>query len=145
MDGWYYLHINGDLIYKPDTPGIAADIRESNFCKAMWAFDTTKRADAWKILVEGLAIGADKSRVDELAKKWGCDNNDAQNYADLLDIGLQIDGDQWCATPSWFENLQESVAGFGDTCLEALADLCKGLGFKGGKMWAPTFESLLKS
>lgn len=31
LDGWYYMHKNGDLIYKRDTAGMAADIRESDF------------------------------------------------------------------------------------------------------------------
>ena len=133
MDGWYYLHENGDLIYKRDLPGIAADIRESPFAKTLWSIDTSNRADAWRILVEALAIGANKNRIDDLAKKWGCNDNDAKHYAEYLNVTLQIDGNSWCATPSWFTNLQESPAGFGDTCLEALANLAKELGYKGGK------------
>jgi len=143
MDGWYYLHTNGDLIYKSDSPGMSADIRESSFARALWPINTKNRANAWQVLVEALAIGANKARVDELAKKWGCDNDDAMHYAEYLGVGLEMDGDKWCATTPGFINLQESPAGFGDTCLEALADLAKGLGFKGGKMWNATFKSLL--
>ena len=33
--GWYYLHTNGDLIYKRELGGTAADIRESDFAKQL--------------------------------------------------------------------------------------------------------------
>lgn len=34
-----------------------------------------------------------------------------------------MDGNQWCATFEDFINLQESPAGFGRTCMEALGNL----------------------
>lgn len=142
IGGWYYLHVNGDLIYKRDLPGTAADIRDSDLAKTLWPFDHSDRSGAWRIVVEGLSLGANKKRVEELAKLWGCDDIDAVNYSDYLKITLDVDGDSKCAKQPNFINLQESVAGFGDTYLEAMADLCKNLGFKGGKMWNHTFESL---
>jgi len=38
IEGYYYLHMNGDLIYKRETGDTAADIRESDFAVAMWPF-----------------------------------------------------------------------------------------------------------
>ncbi len=145
ITGWYYLHENGDLIYKHDLPGTAADIRESDFAKALWPLDQEDRASAWRILVEALALGANKDRVLELAEKWGCDDEDAQHFADMLGIELDVDGTSQCAKQPGFIDLMESTAGFGDTCLEAMADLCKGLGFKGGKMWNATLQDLCAS
>ena len=128
MDGWYYLHTNGDLIYKKELGGTHADIRESNFAKAIWPIDPSDRENAWRIVVESLAAGAKKERVTELAEKWGCNNEDAKVYAERIGVNLFLDGDQWCATRTDFTNLQESPAGFGDTCLEAMAKLCEALG-----------------
>lgn len=146
LTGWYYLHINKELIYKPETDGsTAADIRESNFCHSMWPIDPSDRAGAWSLLVEAKSLGANPERIKGLAEKWGCNDADAQKYADYLGLTLQMDGNKWCATPPWFTNLQESAAGFGDTCLDAMADLCKELGFTGGKMWNTTFETLLSN
>jgi hypothetical protein len=142
ISGFYYLHVNGDLIYKPGLDA-AADIRESDFARAMWPMDPEDRAGAWNIVVEGLALGANRHRVDELAAKWGCTNADALYYAEYLGFELVKDGTAWCARPLWFINPQESPAGFGDTCLEASAGLCKELGYKGSKMWNHTFKSLL--
>jgi hypothetical protein len=34
IEGWYYLHTNGDLIYKRELGETAADIRESSFARA---------------------------------------------------------------------------------------------------------------
>ena len=43
-----------------------------------------------------------------------------------------------------FKNLQESIVGFGNNTLEAMADLCKKLGYKPNKMWGASFKDLLK-
>ena len=143
IEGWYYLHTNGDLIFKKAYDGTAADIRESDFARAMWPMDPSNRANAWQILVEGNAAGANKQRIAELAAKWYCDDTDATHYANYLDFKLFKDGNQWCAAPSDFINLQESPCGFGDTALDAMAALCTELGYKPSKMWGNSFPGLL--
>lgn len=145
IEGWYYLHINGELIYKKELGGTAADIRESDFAVALWACDPTDRGTAWDCLVESLAAGAKKERVFELAEKWHCDDDDAQQYNELILGGrLFRDGSQWCATQGNFVNLQKSPAGFGDTALEALGDLCKNLGYKPSKTWGMHFSQMMQ-
>jgi hypothetical protein len=144
IEGWYYLHENGELIYKLELGGTAADIRDSDLARCMWPMDKADRMGAWNILVEGLALGARKSRVDELAEKWGCNDTDADNYASRLAIRLDMDGNKWCATGPGFTNLQEFPAGFGDTKLEAMAGLAKDMGVHSGKMWRVTFADMLK-
>lgn len=142
--GWYYLHTNGDLIYKREIGGTAADIRESDFARGLWPMDPEDRAGAWRICVEGLAAGANPARVKELASKWHCDEADAPNYAKHLNGDIFMDGNQWCAVGPGFRDLQQDHAGFGDTPVEAFADLCKTLGYKASKMWGHTFQSLLE-
>lgn len=142
--GWYYLHENGDLIYKRDLPGADADIRESPFAVMLWPIDPKDRSCAWQFLVEASAAGANKERVKELAEKWGCNDGDAQHYAAHIDAELFMDGNQWCATGGDFTDLQNSPAGFGDTALDALGALCKELGWKPQKMWGATFHDLVK-
>lgn len=141
--GWYYLHTNGDLIYKRELGGTAADIRESDFARAMWPLDPQDRETAWDIVIEASALGALPERIAKLSAQWQCDDEDADIYAQRRGVTLQMDGNQWCATGPGFTNLQESPAGFGDTKLQAMAELCKDLGYKGGKMWNATFKSLL--
>lgn len=144
IQGWYYLHTNGDLIYKPDMDGTeVADIRESNFARGLWAIDTEDRESFWSIVVESFAAGANEKRVQELAKKWQCDDEDAKVYAERIGAKLFKDGTSWCATKSDFKNLQESPAGFGEHAYEALGKLCKILGYTASKMWGPTFKALL--
>lgn len=145
MRFYYYLHENGDLICKQDFDSSqAADFRESPFVQHLWLIDPTDRETAWSLLVESLAIGASKERVEELARKWSCDDDDADVYADRIGLDLYRDGDAWCARRSHAINLQECPHGFGDTALEALADLCKQLGMRAQKMWGPTFKSLIE-
>jgi hypothetical protein len=144
MEGWYYLHENGDLIYKPEHGGTAADIRDSDFARGLWPMDPTDRAGAWRILVEGLAAGANAQRVKALADKWGCDDEDGMIYADRVGALIQKDGSQWMASRKDFVNVQESVVGFGASVYEALAELAKGLGYRPSKMWGATFPDLLK-
>lgn len=142
--GWYYLHQNGDLIYKADYDGVAADIRDSDFARGLWPIDPSDRAGAWSIVVEALAAGANKGRIAALASKWGCDNEDATTFADRVGCRVFLDGAAWCATRTDFSNPQDSPAGFGDTALDAMAALCKGLGYAPSKMWGTSFADLLK-
>jgi|GEM_PF-1143354 len=144
ITGWYYLHANGQLIYERELGDTAAEIRESEFARAMWPFDPSNREGAWTILIESLSLGADKARVFELAEKWECDDADAEAFANRMGITLAMDGDQVCASGPGFIDLAESDAGFGETKLEAMADLCKQLGLKPSKMWGATFSELLK-
>jgi hypothetical protein len=143
IEGYYYLHTNGDLIYKRELGGTAADIRESPFAKAMWPIDPTDRKNAWDILVEAWAAGGRQSRIQELADKWDCNNLDAEHYAEVVGCKIFLDGNAWCATRRDFVNLQESPAGFGHNALEAMAELVKELGYKPSKMWGAKFSDLL--
>ena len=145
IEGWYYLHTNGELIYKRELGGTAADIRESDFARAMWPLDTTDREGAWRILVESSALGANPARIQELADKWRCNSEDSENYAERIGCNLWLDGNMWCAALPSFVNLQESPTGFGDTELLAMADLAKTLGFRASKMWGASLKDLLQN
>lgn len=70
-DHHYYLHTNGDLIYKPYRPD------PSDFTKKIWSFDPAQRAHAWQIILEALALGADIVRVRMLCNKWNLTYNDS--------------------------------------------------------------------
>lgn len=142
-EGYYYLHTNNELIYKPNNESII-DIRESDFCVAAWPFIQIRK-QGWNILVEALSIGALPARISELADIWACDDTDAIFYAGQIGCILGQDGNMKTATREDFINLQESQCGFGVTYLEAMSDLCKKLGYTGGKLgWHNTFEMLLK-
>lgn len=143
MDGWYYLHENGDMIFKRDLDDTVADFRDSDFVKAFWPLDTTNRETAWRMLVEGLSAEAKRERVFELAQKWGCDDEDAAMYAEFIKARLTIDGNAWMASREDFIDLMQSPAGFGDTALEALAELCTELGYRPSNMWGNTFAMVL--
>lgn len=144
MEGWYYLHQNGDLIYKRELGETAADIRESPFAIGLWPVEPSDRGGAWSILIEALSAGAKKERIFELAEKWKCTNDDAKMYAERYGASLFMDGTAFCATRKDFMDLQESPAGFGGSYLEAMADLCRQLGYKPSKMWGNSFPNLLK-
>ncbi len=144
IEGWYYLHTNGALLYKRELGNTAADIRESSFARGLWPLDPSDREGAWRIVIESLAAGASRERVMEIAAKWKCDDEDADTYADHVGVLLSMDGDKWCATRVDFENLQVSPAGFGDTKLEAMAELCSNIGYVPSKMWGSGFIDLLQ-
>lgn len=144
INGWYYLHQNGDLIYKP-SPDAIVDIRESDFAVCSWPVDVSSRKLAWEMLVESLALGARESRISELAEKWNCDDEDADMFASAIGVDLEIDGNQSCAHRSDFVNLEESPAGFGESKLLAMADLARHLGIRGGHMWRSSFSDLVNN
>lgn len=135
IEGWYYLHTNGSMIYKRELGETVADLRESDFVRGIWPLNPTDRAGAWTICIEGLAAGADPMRIKELAEKWQCDDDDAGEYARRIGCLLARDGDQFMATRGDFGCLADSPAGFGITKLEAMAELAKALGYKPSKMW----------
>lgn len=144
ITGWYYLHANGELIYKRELDGtVVADIRESDFARALWSVDPSDREGAWRILVEGLAAGANLSCVQRLANKWKCNNEDAKIYADRVGVILKKDGEgRWCAAKGK-PGMLSVAEGKGDTALEAMADLALKLGYKPSKMWGASFRDLL--
>jgi hypothetical protein len=145
MDGWYYMHKNGALIYKRELGDTHADLRESDLVRGMWPFDSNDRETVWRIAVEAGAAGVAGARIRELADLWKLTDQDAQRYVETLGGELYMDGDQWCAVGPGFRDLQQDDAGFGTTALEALTELCKAVGYKPSKMWGDTFKSLLEA
>ncbi|OYL90026.1 hypothetical protein CI759_16965 [Shigella sonnei] len=144
INGWYYLHQNGDLIYK-SSPDAIVDIRDSDLAVCSWPVDVRSRKLAWEMLVEALALGARESRIFELAEKWNCNDEDADMFASVIGLVLEIDGNQWCAHRSDFVSLEESPAGFGESKLLAMADLARNLGIRGGHMWRSSFSDLVNN
>lgn len=156
IEGYYYLHTNGDLIYKRELDdGTVADLRESTFVRHFWPMDPQDRANAWRILVEASALDANPARIAQLAETWKCDDEDAEHYASHLGCRLYKGGDAWGvkridSMPSQEFSGEVPVGredqyGFGDTVLAALADLARKLGFKASKMWGASFPDLLKA
>ena len=130
--GYYYLHSEtGDLIFKPE--GFPPDA-SSPFVKKVWAVHYD-RGCAWIIAIEALALGANKTRVNELVERWGLTDTDAGVFATMAKLKLFRDGNEWCAAFSDFVNIQESQVGFGITALEALAGLSRQGLVIGRKLW----------
>lgn len=72
MIGYYYLHTNGSMIYK-NAFAVESDPNyfDSDFVKKYWRFNSESRRDAWTMVLEGLALGMDRTRARELVDKWG--------------------------------------------------------------------------
>lgn len=68
MIGYYYLHADGDLIFRSQRPD-----DDSSFVRAVWTINTANREDAWTVILEALSGGASLSRVGELVRRWRCD------------------------------------------------------------------------
>ena len=69
---YYYFHKNGSLIYKKFEPEL-----DSPFVVKVWEADLTNRMDAWRVVLESLALGANEERITELADKWKLGFDDA--------------------------------------------------------------------
>lgn len=127
MTGWYYLHTNGDLIFKRWEP----EVEPGGFVRKVWPVNTGYRADAWTVAIEALALGARRDRIDGLVKAWGLTNVDGRVYADRAGFTLDYDEDssRWRAYNRDIHTGPDRV-GSGATVLESLADLAR-LGFTG--------------
>lgn len=130
-NGWYYLHVNGDLIFKPDDPGREQDFRDSDMVRKYWPFDP-QRETAWRILIEAGALGAARSRIDELATHWRCNDTDAEEYAERAGLKLERAFGFFCyghrcgkvmATRRGLPVAAGGKVGLGDCALDALTDL----------------------
>ena len=75
MNEWYYLHTNGQLLYKRFEPE-----SDSPFVRRVWPVDPTDRSTAWRILLEAIGMVTDTRQIRELAAKWGCDAKDLVEY-----------------------------------------------------------------
>lgn len=76
--GFYYLHAEGDLIYKPITVVDSdPDYFKSSFVKKFWKMNFSYRVDAWQVVLEALALGCKVERARELAGKWGLTYDDS--------------------------------------------------------------------
>lgn len=139
MEGWYYLHTNGDLIYKGAAYTSRADFHESSFVRAYWPFTPDDRENAWTILVEALAAGARPARVLELAETWGCDDGDGLVYASRVGVLVERVGSvRWQAGTGHAANIGE-----GTSVLEALTELALKLGYRPAKTWGASFPNLV--
>lgn len=79
MKKWYYyLHTNGDLINKnPVVVDSDPQYFDSSFVEKVWMIDLEERGDAWKLVLESLALGARIERVKELVEKWNLTKEDS--------------------------------------------------------------------
>jgi hypothetical protein len=75
MTGTYYLHTNGDLIFKiiPPEP-------DSDFVVRVWPIDTDNRATAWTIILEAMVLGCRLERAKRLVEIWKCDKRDLVEF-----------------------------------------------------------------
>jgi hypothetical protein len=72
--GFYYLHTNGELIYKRFRPD------PSDFVRRIWEIEPSDRGNAWRILLEAAALGIRQDRLDELCRAWGITPVDLVEY-----------------------------------------------------------------
>lgn len=133
IKGYVCMKQNGDLDYIFKSKISEDDLINHNSIKMYWEYSHEDIADSWDILIEAIAVEANEKEIKMLSNAWGLDDKEAQTYAKLRKIKLFKDGNQWCATKSNFKDLQSSPSGFGDTCLDAIGELCKNLGFKVSK------------
>lgn len=75
--GWYYLHENGDVIYKRFEPEEEA----GGFVKKVWRVDLTNRSNAWTIVLEALGLGCNVERAKALCAKWSLTQEDFVQFA----------------------------------------------------------------
>ncbi len=76
--GYYYLHTNGDLIYK-NAYVVDSDPEyfTSPFVRKFWCIRTDNRSDAWTVILEALALGCNVDRAKELINEWGLNKQDS--------------------------------------------------------------------
>lgn len=85
---YYYLHVNGDLIHKPEMPGILQDFADSDLVRDYWLVDVTERGTGYVMLISAAKAGAKMGRVLDLAATWGMDGDDALKFCEVAEINV---------------------------------------------------------
>lgn len=80
---FYYLHTNGELIAKRFRP------EPSDFVRRVWVVKLDERESAYVMLVEAACLGANMSRVLDLAKQWGMDGADGLIFCERMGFDCQ--------------------------------------------------------
>lgn len=92
LDGYYYLHVNEDLIYKRYLDeGQVTDFESSSFVRAYWLLDTHDRGCAWIIAIEAAALGARFDKVEHLREHWKLTNEDGRKFCEVSGIELRVE------------------------------------------------------
>ena len=132
--GYYFLsHNNVQPLWIPYKDGVEESlrVRGRGTAYAFWPIDPANRLSAWTFLVESLAMGASNTFITDLAREWGCDNVDAQQYATLIGCELESPDllqDRWRAYPlSEKKHPEPRCYSQGDSGLKALAKLASRL------------------
>lgn len=96
-DGYYYLHTNGEVIYKPfiDLQQMD-DFEQSPFVKRYWIADHKDRTNAWIIAVEAAAYGAAEGAIERLKKGWGLTDEDGEKFLQHVRVlHGKLDSGEW--------------------------------------------------
>jgi hypothetical protein len=146
ISGWFYLRKDGTLVHTPDVQGIRGAILSMLVMPEIltfWPHDKRDRGTAWRILVEATAGGADRDQIQAMATRAGCDDNDGLTYAKRIGCKISKEGMYWKATRQDWVSREQSPTGYGATVLDAMADLCKSLGYQPSKILQQDFSKLL--
>ncbi len=138
-----YFSLNKDGSIASNDSSAVIDLRDDKDVLMIWPREDSGREWAWRFLIEAMTCGADKNKIIQIAEKWKCDDADAEIYAERIGVVLTIDELLKMAATKSFTNIQDSPCGFGETYLEAMANLCAALGYKPQKMWGATFADLV--
>ncbi len=114
---FYYLHTNGELIWKKFRPE-----SDSPFVRKIWTLRPDERESCYIILVEAACMGANMTRILELAKHWGCDGADGLTFCERMGFICQP---KECEAGNGFElwhkeDAPERTHGWGSSPLLAL-------------------------
>lgn len=119
---YYYLHENGDLIYKNPKAYSTEDFEESPFVKIYWIIDLENRLDAYHMLISASICGAKQDRIDDLKKKWGITDKDTQVYCDYVNIVYKETENGWIVYGGGLTKGEIKIYGRGNNLFSAVVD-----------------------
>jgi hypothetical protein len=129
--GYYYLHVDGKLLFKRELPGTREDLLESTFVTAFWPVDPSDRECAWRIILDSQALGAPEERIRKLADKWGCGTDDAEILLKRLGLKLLYDAPVWLVVDRDFVEFDGIMPiGSSASVIEAIIDFFRAVGGK---------------
>lgn len=117
---WVCLNPNKSLTISLNKP-------KGDFKKTLtkfWSYDSSMPSFAWFILMEALALSANPTDVETLAKQWGCKREDAKETLESFGFHLTFIEHRWWATFADDKNFRRKK-GQGSSEVEAVASLIR--------------------